>query len=435
VTQLQAARDHVETPQLAAAAGRERVEPDALRERIAAGRAALPANRNRLSGRDFCVIGEGLSVKVNANLGTSATASDLDAEIAKLEAAEAAGADAVMDLSTGPELARVRAALLGRARAAFGTVPVYEAAVEAAARHGSTRAMTAGSLLDVVRRHAEEGVDFVTLHCGLTRRALQALDASGRVCGIVSRGGAILADWMRAREAENPLYERFEDLLGICAEHDVTLSLGDGLRPGALADSFDDAQVTELVELAALVRRARAAGVQVIVEGPGHVPLDEVTAQVKLQKRLCDGAPFYVLGPLVTDIAPGYDHIVGAIGGALAALAGADFLCYVTPSEHLGLPGPEEVRAGVVASRIAAHAADVARGVPGARERDEAFSRMRAALDWPGMIAGALDPAAAEAGHARGQAGEVCSMCGPLCVFRTNRGSQESQESNGQAGR
>jgi phosphomethylpyrimidine synthase len=279
--------------------------------------------------------------------------------------------------------------------------------------------MTTDSMLDAVKTHAEDGVDFVTIHCGVTAALVAQYRKMKRVCGIVSRGGTFLAEWINNHGKENPFYERFDDIIGIAREYDLTLSLGDGMRPGALADSFDDLQTGELVTLASLAKRALAAGVQVIIEGPGHVPLNQITEQVRLQKRLCNGAPFYVLGPIVTDIAPGYDHITSAIGGAIAGAAGADFLCYVTPSEHLALPGPEEVREGVIAGRIAAHAADIAKGNPRAVEMDKRFSEMRSRRDWKGMYEHCLDPVKARKVRESGKPSDegVCSMCGEFCTY------------------
>jgi len=419
MTQLKAARRGEVTPEMQEVARAEGASPETVCERIASGEAVLPANRLR-SNRSNRVIGRGFRVKVNANIGTSRDYPDLDRELAKLLEAEKAGADAVMDLSTGGDIREIRRTLLARTSMVFGTVPVYECGIRAVQDTGSIMGMTPDSMLEAVRVHAQDGVDFVTVHAGVTREVTAGLAEGERVCHIVSRGGAFLAEWMAHHGKENPFFERFDDLLDIAREHDVTLSLGDGLRPGALADSMDGPQVHELMILARLARRAREAGVQVMIEGPGHVPLNQVRAQVELEKELCEGAPFYVLGPLVTDIAPGYDHIVSAIGGALAAWAGADFLCYVTPSEHLSLPDAQQVREGVIASRIAAHSADIARGIPGAFETDLAFSRMRRARDWKGMIENALDPEAARTIREKGKPSdeETCSMCGPFCPFK-----------------
>ena len=419
MTQLELARAGTITDEMRRAAEAEGIEADSLRRTIADGKAVLPANHHRSRLRPAAV-GLGLRTKVNANIGTSGDYVDLDKELEKLAAAEEAGADAVMDLSTGGDLHAIRQAVLERARVPVGTVPIYDVGTHAVREHGTVRAMTASGILDTVRAHAEQGVDFLTLHCGVTRAVVETLAASRRVCGMVSRGGSFLAHWIRFHGQENPLYEHFDEVLAIAREHDVTLSLGDGMRPGAIADAFDSPQVHELMVLAELAERARAARVQVMIEGPGHVPLHQIEAQVRLEKDLCKGAPFYVLGPLVTDIAPGYDHITSAIGGAIAAAAGADFLCYVTPAEHLGLPNPEQVRQGVIAARIAAHAADIAKGVPGAAERDRALSRCRRRRDWKGQLNLCLDPrlAAALRNEARPADEETCSMCGALCVFK-----------------
>jgi phosphomethylpyrimidine synthase len=403
-----------------AAARAEKIDAGKLCAQIAEGRAVIPANRLRRGKRPYIAVGEGLRVKVNANLGTSSDHARLRDEIAKLRAAEEAGADAVMDLSTGGQIRRIRKGLIGRTGLAFGTVPIYEAAVSAAKRGVRPVEFTADELFAAIRRHGEDGVDFVTVHAGITLKALEELDAKARVGGVVSRGGTLMATWMRAGGRENPLFEQYDRLIDLAREFDMVLSLGDALRPGALADAGDPAQYEELRTLARLARRAVDAGVQVIIEGPGHVPLGEIAGQMRLEKELTGGIPFYVLGPLVTDVAPGYDHITSAIGGALAAVNGADFLCYVTPAEHLRLPGPEEVRQGVIASRIAAHAADIANGIPGAAEWDERFSRLRAERDWPGMIREALDPRAVKRGHeiSKSAADQSCTMCGDLCVFR-----------------
>lgn len=397
----------------------EQVDAGKIMEGIAAGKIVIPRNVNR----DMpCPrgIGTGLKVKVNANIGTSADFPDAESELVKLDVAIEAGADAIMDLSTGGDILGIRREILKRSPVQVGTVPIYEAAVSAVERSNSIVDMTADELFDVIERQAKEGVDFVTVHCGVTRETVGRLRHQGRLTDVVSRGGAFLVCWMIANEQENPLYTRYDDLLDICRRHDVTLSLGDALRPGSIIDATDRAQIQELIILGELVQRARAAGVQAMVEGPGHVPLDQIAANIVLQKRLCDGAPFYVLGPLVTDVAPGYDHITGAIGGAIAAMTGADFLCYVTPAEHLGLPTPQDVRDGVIASRIAGHAADIVRGVPGAIEWDRAMSTARKALDWNKQLELAIDPVKAKQvrdtrpTHAE----ETCSMCGAFCAMK-----------------
>lgn len=366
-----------------------------------------------------CAIGAGTRVKVNANLGTSGDSSALAAERAKLRAALAAGADAVMDLSTGGNLRRIRRALRRAAPVAFGSVPLYDAAVQAVRGRGGIVSLTGDDMLNAVRRHCEDGVDFVTVHCGLTLAAVGRLRRQGRVLNVVSRGGSFLTSWMIHNNRENPLYERYDELLAILREFDVAISLGDGLRPGCLADASDRAQFEELVTLGELTARARKAGVQAFVEGPGHMPLDQIATNIRAQKLLCNGAPFYVLGPLVTDIAPGYDHITCAIGGAVAAQAGADFLCYVTPAEHLALPDADDVYQGTIVCRIAAHAADIARGVPHAADRDLAMARARQRLDWPAQMMLAIDPKLARKYHARNKkTQEACSMCGDLCAIK-----------------
>ena len=418
-TQMQLARQGKITEVMAAVAKAEGMAPEALREKVAAGTVAICANVNHTSLRPFG-FGEGLSTKVNANIGTSSAFPDLEPELAKLDAAIAAGAHAVMDLSTGDNIDASRRAIIERSTVAVGTVPIYQATVEAIKSKGSIMEMTADDMLHVIEKQAADGADFMTLHCGITMESIGRLRREGRVMDIVSRGGSFLTCWMLHNNKENPLYERYDDLLDICLRHDATISLGDGLRPGCLADATDRGQLQELLILGELVDRAWAKGVQVLVEGPGHVPYDQIEANVKLQKRLCKGAPFYVLGPLVTDVAPGYDHITAAIGGTLAAAAGADFLCYVTPAEHLALPTIDDVREGVMASRIAAHAADIVKGVPGAKEWDLSMAKARKALDWEGQISLALDPEKARRYRQERNAGnaEACSMCGDYCAMK-----------------
>ena len=429
MTQLERARAGEITDEVRAVARAEGLEPEFVRGQVASGRVVVPANvgRELPSPRG---IGEGLRTKVNANIGTSGPRVEVEWELTKLEAALSAGADTIMDLSTGGELGAIRRRLREACPVPLGTVPVYEAFAEAVAAH-EVAAVEPEAILEVVERHARDGVDFVTVHVGVTRGVVAELARRPRLCGVVSRGGALLGEWMRRRNQENPLYGRFDDLLDIARTHDLTLSLGDGLRPGALADAGDPAQIGELVVVAELVRRARRAGVQVIVEGPGHVPLNEVEAQVRTAKTLTEGAPLYLLGPIVTDVAPGYDHITAAIGGAVAAAAGADYLCYVTPSEHLGLPGPEEVRAGVVAARIAGHAADVAKGLEGARAWDDEMSECRRQLDWEGVSRLALDRELVERYLSRHgpPAGAPCTMCGEFCVYRVAGGPQSEPAS------
>jgi len=380
-TQMESAR-RGELPAAAAAVARdENLDPEIVRRGLAEGTIVIPVNaaHQALKPRG---IGAGLTVKVNANIGTSTDFSDSAGELKKLDAAVRVGADAVMDLSTGGDIKALRRDVIARSPIPVGSVPIYQAGVKAIADYGAIIKMTADDMFNAIADHAADGVDFVTVHCGVTRAAISRLKEQGRVTDVVSRGGSFLTAWMLHNERENPLYEQYDRLLDISREYDLTLSLGDGLRPGSLADATDRAQVEELLTLGELVRRARIAGVQVMVEGPGHIPLHQVETNVRMAKSLCGGAPFYVLGPLVTDVAAGYDHITGAIGGALAAWAGADFLCYVTPAEHLGLPEAEDVRQGVIASRIAAHAADIAKGIPRAADWDYKMSLARKELDW-----------------------------------------------------
>jgi len=418
MTQLERAMRGEITPQMQAVAQNEGVPAETIRERVESGFIVIPFNENHLNLK-ACGIGYGLSTKVNANLGTSPVFPEWKNEVEKMDVALEAGADAIMDLSTGGELKECRLEVLARCPVPVGTVPVYEAAVRTRLQGKPVVEMDPDLLFQVIEEHAAEGVDFVTVHCGVTRSIVEKMKKQPRLLGIVSRGGAMTAGWMLHQGRENPLYEQFDRLLDICKTHDVTLSLGDGLRPGCLADATDRAQVEELITLGELVLRARAAGVQVMVEGPGHVPYDQIEANVKLQKRLCYNAPFYVLGPLVTDVAAGYDHIAGAIGGTLAAVAGADFLCYVTPSEHLGLPTAADVRDGVIASRIAGHAADIVKGVPGAWARDLAMAEARRDLDWEKQMNLALDPKRARQVRAdrNPDLQDVCSMCGEFCAI------------------
>lgn len=379
----------------------------------------IPCNENRQMA-SVRGIGLGLRTKVNANIGTSADYPDIKDELVKLQVALEAGADAIMDLSTGGDLANIRKVIIERCPVPIGTVPIYEAAVRVAKERGSITRMTAEDLFDVIESQAKQGVDFMTLHCGITRESVRRLKEQGRITDVVSRGGAFLVTWILVNDRENPLYERYDEVLDIARRYDVTLSLGDGLRPGCLADATDRAQIQELIILGELVKRARQAGVQAMVEGPGHVPLNQVTTNVQIQKRLCEGAPFYVLGPLVTDIAPGYDHITSAIGGAIAASAGADFICYVTPTEHLGLPTPDDVREGVIAARIAGHAADIVKGVKGAVDWDNAMAHARKARDWKRQIELSIDPTKAERirNERRASSDEVCSMCSEFCAMK-----------------
>jgi phosphomethylpyrimidine synthase len=399
-------------------ASRERIPLDQLLDHLIAGRAVITSNRWVRKERP-CAVGTGLRTKVNANIGTSLDYADPRDEIVKLRVAVEAGTDAVMDLSTGGNLDQVRELIVRNSPVSVGSVPIYQAAAYAREVRGSIVEMTSEDIFRAIEAHCSSGVDFITVHCGVTMRVLEVLQKNPRVADIVSRGGSFHAGWILHHEEENPLYADFDRLLGIARTYDVTLSLGDGLRPGALADATDAAQVAELLVLGELVLRAREAGVQCMVEGPGHIPLHQVETNVQLAKALAHQAPFYVLGPLVTDVAPGHDHIVAAIGGALAGRAGADFLCYVTPREHLGLPTPEDVREGVMVMRIAAHAADIARGVPGALDWDLEMSRARKALDWEKQMKLALDPQRArELFEERQVEGErACTMCGEFCAM------------------
>jgi phosphomethylpyrimidine synthase len=418
MTQTELARKGVLSPALRRVAKDEAVPPETLAEKVAAGLAVIPYNPVHRPARP-AGIGQGLRTKVNVNLGTSRDFPELRDELAKVRVSLKYGADALMDLSTGGDIRKVRRAVLKASPLPVGTVPVYQAAVEAIARRGAIVDMTPDDLFEAVESQAREGVDFMTVHAGLTLRGIERLRQQGRVADVVSRGGAFLLAWMLHNRRENPFYSDYDRLLELAAKYDITLSLGDGLRPGSVLDATDRPQVEELLTLGELVKAAREAGVQAMVEGPGHVPLDQVEMNVRLEKRLCQGAPFYVLGPLVTDIAPGYDHIVAAIGGALAAAAGADFLCYVTPAEHLGLPSVDDVREGLIASRIAAHAADIVKGVPGALSRDMAISMARKSLDWETQKRLAVDPAKFELVRRRRRSrSRACSMCGEFCAMR-----------------
>jgi len=411
MTQMEQARRGRITDEMRYVAAVEGTDPESLRARIAAGTAIIPKNVHH----DFNPIGvgQGLSTKVNANIGTSGHHQQLHEEVEKLRMAVSCGAEMVMDLSTGDELDRVRREILRRCPVILGTVPIYQAVAD----RGSVYDMTADDLFGVIETHARDGVDFVTVHCGVSREAVRRLDTDGRIAGIVSRGGSFLASWMARTGEENPLLQHYDRLLDIAYEHDMTLSLGDGIRPGATGDATDGAQIQELLTLGELTRRAHERSVQVMIEGPGHVPIHQVEANVLLEKRVCRGAPFYVLGPLTSDIGAGYDHITGAIGGAVAAAAGADVLCYVTPAEHLRLPTIQDVRDGVLATKIAAHSGDLAKDVHGARRRDDQMSVYRKRLDWEGQYRLALDPEKAREFRMMSEDYDkaVCTMCGTLC--------------------
>ncbi|MBP9949414.1 MAG: phosphomethylpyrimidine synthase ThiC [Negativicutes bacterium] len=418
-TQMQLARQGIITAAMEIVAKQEGLSPELIRNRVAEGTIAICANINHknLVPRG---VGLGLSTKVNANIGTSSAYPDIEPEIEKLEVAIAAGADAVMDLSTGDNIDLSRQSIINKSTVMVGTVPIYQATVEAIKKYGVVVDMTGDDLLAVIEKQAQDGADFMTIHCGITTSVLDRLKQQGRIADVVSRGGSFITGWMLHNNKENPLYERYDEILDICEKYDVTMSLGDGLRPGCIEDATDRAQIQELLVLGELVDRAWKRGIQVIVEGPGHMPYDQIAANVKLQKQLCQGAPFYVLGPLVTDVAPGYDHITAAIGGTLAATAGADFLCYVTPAEHLGLPTIDDVKEGVIASRIAGHAADIVKGVNGAKQWDLEMSKARKALDWEKQIELAIDPEKAKKYRKARNADntEACSMCGDYCAMK-----------------
>ncbi len=399
------------TDQMRMVAQNENVSPEEIRAGIAQGVIATPFNPLHKNCKPVG-IGKGLTTKVNANIGTSIDYPSIDEELKKLKACIDSKADAVMDLSTGGNLSSIRKAILDACPVPLGTVPIYQAAVE--------NKMTADGMFEVVEEQAREGVDFMTIHCGVTFESIGRLKKHPRLMDVVSRGGAMIVKWVLDNKEENPFYKQFDRLLEIALKHDVTLSLGDGMRPGSIADAGDQAQIQELIILGDLTKRAWEAGVQVIIEGPGHVPLNQIESQIKMQKEICGGAPFYVLGPLPTDVAPGYDHITSAIGGAIAASAGADFLCYVTPTEHLGLPTAEDVKEGIIASRIAAHCADIAKGIKGAKNWDIEMSKARKELNWGKQIKLSIDPVKAKDIHEKrkSKSDDVCSMCGEFCAMK-----------------
>ncbi|MFO7982007.1 MAG: phosphomethylpyrimidine synthase ThiC [Desulfuromonadales bacterium] len=430
MTQLEQARKGIITTLMTQAAANEGLEPELLRQRIADGTAVICHNSRRENGIPLAV-GRGMRTKINANIGTSKDDTSIDKELDKARVAVAAGADAIMDLSTGGPVDEIRAAIIAETEACIGSVPLYQAALDTINRKKKAIVdMTVEDIFEGVVKHLDDGVDFITVHCGVTRSTVERMDGEGRIMDVVSRGGSFTIEWMAHNDAENPLFEHFDRLLEIVKPYDAVLSLGDGFRPGCLADATDRAQIHELILLGELTQRAQEAGVQVMIEGPGHVPLNQIEANIQLQKRLCHGAPFYVLGPLVTDIAPGYDHITCAIGGALAAAAGADFLCYVTASEHLRLPTVEDVHEGVMASRLAAHAADVVKGVPGAMEKDIAMAKCRKNLDWEGQFKLALDPEKARRLRAESGVDEdhgACTMCGEFCAYKVMNERREKK--------
>lgn len=416
-TQMEAAKKGIITPEIAAVAKKEGISEQIICERVAKGSIAIPANIKHTSLAPNGV-GEGLSTKINVNLGISGDCKDYSVEMGKVDLAIEFGAEAIMDLSNYGKTNTFRRELISRSPAMIGTVPMYDAV---GYLEKDLKNITAEDFMKVVRAHAEEGVDFMTIHAGINKRAVEGFLREGRKMNIVSRGGSLLFAWMQMTGNENPFYEHYDELLEILREYDVTISLGDALRPGCIADSTDAAQIGELIELGNLTKRAWERDVQVIVEGPGHMAMNEIVANMELQKSLCHNAPFYVLGPLVTDIAPGYDHITSAIGGAIAAASGADFLCYVTPAEHLRLPTEDDVKEGIIASKIAAHAADIAKGVKGARDIDNKMAEARIKLDWDEMFNIAIDGKKAREyfESAPPEEPDTCSMCGKMCAMRT----------------
>ncbi len=419
VTQIDFARAGQITPQMKEVAEREHRDPEYIRERVADGRIAIPANIVHIKkGMRAFGVGEGLSTKVNVNLGISGDKADAAEEWKKVKIAEDFGADAIMDLSNSGKTRQFRQQLIDETPLMVGTVPMYDAI---GYMEKPLVKLTKEDLFEVVRAHAEDGVDFMTIHCGINKSVTKTFKETGRLMNIVSRGGSLLFGWMEVTGNENPFYEYFDELLEICHEYDVTISLGDSCRPGCLYDSNDATETAEMIELGKLCKRAWAAGVQVMVEGPGHMALDEIAANMKLQKRLCHNAPFYVLGPLVTDIGVGYDHITAAIGGAISASSGADFLCYVTPAEHLCLPNAQDVLDGLMATKIAAHAADIAKKVPHARDMDDKMGQARRKLDWDSMWKCALDPVTGKKRYEESPAATegTCTMCGKMCAVRT----------------
>ena len=419
VTQIDFARAGQITPQMKEVAEREHRDPEYIRERVADGRIAIPANIVHIKkGMRAFGVGEGLSTKVNVNLGISGDKADAAEEWKKVKIAEDFGADAIMDLSNSGKTRQFRQQLIDETPLMVGTVPMYDAI---GYMEKPLVKLTKDDLLEVVRAHAEDGVDFMTIHCGINKSVIKTFKETGRLMNIVSRGGSLLFGWMEVTGNENPFYEFYDEVLEICPEYDVTISLGDSCRPGCLYDSNDATETAEMIELGKLCKRAWAAGVQVMVEGPGHMALDEIAANMKLQKRLCHNAPFYVLGPLVTDIGVGYDHITAAIGGAISASSGADFLCYVTPAEHLCLPNAQDVLDGLMATKIAAHAADIAKKVPHARDMDDKMGQARRKLDWDAMWKCALDPVTGKKRYEESPAATegTCTMCGKMCAVRT----------------
>lgn len=418
-TQMEAARKGIITPELKKVASKENRRIEEVLPLVAEGKIVIPANINHKC-LDANGVGSMLKTKINVNLGISRDCKDYDIEMKKVMQAVELGAESIMDLSSHGDTTAFRRKLCAECPAMIGTVPIYDSVIHF---KRDLKELTAKDFLDVIRLHGEDGVDFVTLHCGITRKTIEQIRNGGRKMNIVSRGGSLVFAWMSMTGKENPFYEYYDEILEICREYDMTISLGDACRPGCLADATDGVQIEELIKLGELTERAWKRDVQVMVEGPGHVPMDQIAANMKIQQTICKGAPFYVLGPLVTDIAPGYDHITSAIGGAIAAWSGAAFLCYVTPAEHLALPNVDDVRQGIIASKIAAHAADIAKGIPGAREQDDRMANARKVLDWEAQWVEALDPVTAKAIRdsrlPEDDHSDTCSMCGKFCAVRS----------------
>lgn len=418
MTQLESARKGIVTEEMKTVAAAESIDEEKLRQLIEEGKVVIPSNINH---KNLVPIGIGkyLRTKINANIGTSGDFDKIDSEVKKIDMVIRYKADTVMDLSTGGDVDKIRRVLIERSTIPFGNVPIYQMAKDIAAGGGTFVEMTFDEMLTYIEKQADDGVDYMTIHAGLTRRAIEKLKQRKRRAGIVSRGGSITTGWMLHNDKENPFYENFDRILDVAKKYDVTMSLGDGLRPGCLDDGSDWGQMEELLTLGELVKRCREAGVQAMVEGPGHLPIGQIEMNINLQKSVCDDAPFYVLGPIVTDIAPGYDHITSAMGGAIAASAGADYLCYVTPTEHLGLPDEDDVKEGIMASRIAAHVGDIAKGVPGAIDRDNRMAEARRNLDWAKQEEICMDPEKfRKVRSERSSSTDACSMCGSLCVYK-----------------
>jgi phosphomethylpyrimidine synthase len=430
MTQLEQARKGQISEEMKKCAEVEGVSPEFIRNGIEKGTIVVVRNIKHVTIAPLA-IGKGLKTKINANIGTSKDRVDLALELEKVKISVAAGADTIMDLSTGGDIRKIRQAIIQASTLPVGTVPIYQAAADMVEVKKAIMEMTGEDMFRVIEENGKDGVDFITVHCGVTRRSVACIEEEGRILGIVSRGGSILRNWMSFNDRENPLYEQYGRLLEIAKRYDMVLSLGDGLRPGCLADATDRGQVQELILLGELAKQARDYGVQVMIEGPGHVPIKEIEANIQLQKSLCNGAPFYVLGPLPTDIAPGYDHITSAIGGAIAGSAGADFLCYVTPSEHLRLPTLEDVKEGIIASKIAAHIADIAKEVPGALNKDKMMARFRKNFDWQGQVKASIDPEKTKKflETSKSAKEEGCTMCGEFCAIKLGKVSSHQRKS------